>query len=257
MEWFESPSRRMVMRLSVAVQLTDDLTGDPIRGSNARVWIEGQKPPIKKADGRSIFVDLPEGGYVINAEGGTYARASVNCTVEAGKAENITIRLLPNRLYPVSSEAIRIEGRAEPGSVVRIYTADKARAYKLLTDAESGDRVIGIYHGGVANIEGKLLKIIAPDGQGEFIRVIAAESGDRLEYQLSTELGAAYPKIGTVIVPVSECTADDNGGIMLLLKSGSGNGSPEMICEVSGSNGTVQKKIDISGSNYIKVDLTE
>jgi hypothetical protein len=60
-----------------------------------------------------------------------------------------------------------------------------------------------------------------------------------------------------VIVPVSECTADDNGGIMLLLKSGSGNGSPEMICEVSGSNGTVQKKIDISGSNYIKVDLTE
>lgn len=255
MEWFESPSRRMVMRLSVAVQLTDDLTGAPIRGSNARVWIEGQKPPIKKADGRSIFVDLPAGEYVLNAEGGIYSRTAVNCTVEEGRAENITIRLLPNRLYPVSSDAVRIEGRAEPGAVVRIYTADRSRAYKLLSDVEAGVRVIGIYHGEGVNIEGKLLKIIAPGEQGEFIRVISAESGDRSEYQLSAELSAAYPKIGTVIVPVSECIADDNGGIMLLLKSGSG--SSEMICEMSGKAGIVQKKIDISGSNYIKVDLTE
>ena len=50
MEWFVSPSRRLVMRLSAAVRLVDDLTGLPVKGSNARVWIDGQKPPIKKDD---------------------------------------------------------------------------------------------------------------------------------------------------------------------------------------------------------------
>lgn len=245
----------MVMRLSISVQLTDDLTGAPIKGSGARVWIDGQKPPIKKDDGRNIFVDLPEGDYVLNAEGGFYAHTEVNCRVSSGKAENITLRLLPNKLYPVPSDVVRLEGKAAPGSVVRIYSSDRSSAYKLLSDVKKGDSVIGIYHGAGINIEGKLLKIISPDEKGEYIRILASENSERSEYQLSSGLKAAYPKIGTVIVPVSECEPDTDGEFTLLLKNGSGGS--EMICEMQNGKKIKEKKIDISGSNYIKADLTK
>ena len=243
------------MRLSISVLLTDDLTGEPVKGSNARVWIDGQKPPIKKDDGRSIFVDLPEGEYVLNAEGGFYAHTEVHCKITSGKAENITIRLLPNRLYPVSSDTVRIEGKAAPDTVVRIYSSDKAASYKLLSDVKKGSSVIGIYHGDGINIDGKLMKIISPEGKGEFIRVLATENSERSEYLLGDGLKAAYPKIGTVIVPVSECETDADGDFMLLLKNGTGGS--EMICEVQNGRKTTEKKIDISGSNCIKADLTK
>lgn len=243
----------MVMRLSVSVLLTDDLTGEPVKGSGARVWIDGQKPPIKKDDGRNIFVDLPEGEYVLNAEGGFYAHTEVHCRVSSGKAENITVRLLPNRLYPVPPDTVRIEGKAVPDTAVRIYSADKASAYKLLSDVKKESSVIGIYHGDGINIEGKLLKIISPAGKGEYIRVLSAENSERSEYLLSDGLKAAYPKIGTVIVPVSECMTDADGDFMLLLRNSSGGS--EMICEVQNGKKTTVKSIDISGSNYIKTDL--
>lgn len=244
----------MVMRLSAAVQLTDDLTGLPITGSNARVWIEGQKPPIKKNDGRSIFVDLPEGEHILIAEGGIYARTEVPCRVSPGKFESITIRLLPNKLYPVPSDTVRIEGKAAPGALVRIYSADRAKAFKLLSDAEEGSDTIGIYHAAGINIEGKLLKIITSDDKQEYIRIASAENAENSEYFLTEKLSSGYAKIGTVIVPVSECRADDRGEFMLLMKAGA---EKEVICEVQGEKGPVQKKTDIGGSSYIKTDLTE
>ena len=254
MEWFGSPSRRMVMRLSLTVQLTDDLTGLPVTGSNARVWIEGQKPPIKKDGGRNVFVDIPPGEYVLSAEGGIYEHTSVNCTITEDKAENITLRLLPNRLYPVPSDAVCIEGRAEPDQLIRIYAEDRSGAYKLLADAEKGAEVIGIYHGTGINIVGKLLKIISSGDKEEYVRIVSAGNEERSEYLLGEKLGAGYPKIGTVIVPVSECMTDSSGNFFLLLKSGaSGSG---FVCEYTKKKKTVRKTIGLSGSAHIKADLT-
>ena len=255
MSWFESPSRRMVMRLSLSVQLIDDLTGAPVRGSNARVWIEGQKPAIVKPDGRYVFVDVPEGEYTVNAEGGLYSRVGIGCRISADRAENITLRLLPNRQYPVPDDAVCIEGKTAPDTAVRIYSTDKTAAYKLLSDARKGSSVIGIYHAAGLNLEGKLLRIISPKDKGEYIRIMSAKNEERSEYQLSGELGGAFPKIGTVIVPVSECVSDGKGDFMLLLRKGSLSGT-ELICSVQTDKGETEKKIAVSESNYIKSDLT-
>ena len=254
MEWFGTPSRRMVMKLSLTVQLTDDLTGLPVTGSNARVWIEGQKPPIRKADGRSIFVDLPVGEYTLNAEGGFYFRTEVSCRIAEDRAESITIRLLPNRQYPVPADLVRLEGKAEPDTVIRVYSADRNVGYKLLSDAEKGNTVIGIYHGAGINLEGGLLKILSSDDNGEYIRIKATENEERSEYLLSEKLDAGYPKIGTVIVPVSECKADADGNFMMILK----NGKPgtQFICEYKKKKKTIRKTIELSETNYIKADLT-
>lgn len=254
MEWFGSPSHNLVIRVSLAVLLTDDLTGAPITGSNARVWISGQKPPVKKKDGRSVFVDLPEGEYVLHAEGGMYTPAQMTIRVIKDKTEAVTLRLAPNRLYPVPDGTLRIEGIAEPGAVVRIYTADKNTAYKLLSDVVSGSRVIGIYHPTGITLDGKLLRLLSPDGSGECIRVISAENSERFEYLLESELSAGFPKIGTVIAPVSECTADRSGSFMLLISRR--QGIHTVICEVQTEGRSFRKELSIQDSSCIKADLT-
>ena len=146
------------------MQLTDDLTGTPVVGSNARVWIDGQKPPIKKSDGRSIFVDLPEGEYILNAEGGHYSHTQVPCKISAGKAESVTIRLLPNSIYPMPPGAVRIDGKAAPDSVIRVYFSDRTYAYKLLSDVKKGDNVIvSKYSGTEVKYEGTEYLIVKQD----------------------------------------------------------------------------------------------
>ncbi len=242
----------MLMRVSATVQLIDDLTGLPVKGSNARVWIEGQRPPIKKNDGIFIFTDLSEGEHTLNAEGGQYAAAQVACTVDAKTCPNITLRLLPNKLYPVPFDAVRIEGRAIPGSVVRICSADRSNSLKLLSDAEKGSSVIGIYINSDINISGKLLKIISDEDKCEYIRVSGIENKERSEYRLEGELAQSHPKMGTSVMQISECRADSNGDFMLMIKNGS---SDKMICEFDDpeKNTITQKTIDIGDNKYIRI----
>ena len=253
-EWFGSRSRRMLMRVSAAVQLIDDLTGLPITGSNARVWIDSHKPPIKKSGGINIFTDLAEGEYTLIAEGGQYARTEVVCRVNAKDCTNMTIRLLPSRLYPVPSDTVRIEGRALPGSLVRIWNSDKANALKLLSDASKGSSVIGIYINSDINPVSKLLRIVSADDKAEYIRVSGIENKERSEYKLAGELTEDHPKMGAAVIQVCECRADSSGEFMLLIKKTTGD---KLICEATDpdTGEDIQQTIDIADSKYIKVDL--
>ena len=254
-EWFGSRSRRILTRVSAAVQLIDDLTGLPVNGSNARVWIEGHKPPIKKSDGISIFTDLPAGEHTIIAEGGQYARTQVPFTADDKTCGDLIIRLLPNKLYPVSLGTVRIEGKAFPDAAVRVWSGDKSGALKLLHDAKKGSGVIGIYTGSDENIEGRLLKIASSDDKGEYVRVTAAVNKERSEYKLSGELTADYPKIGTAVIQVCECRADSSGDFMLLIKKGGGT----LVCEAqSPADGKlIQKTINIGNDTYVKAELVK
>ena len=255
-EWFGSRSRRMIMKVSATVHLIDDLTGLPVRGSNARVWIESQRPPIKKNDGVNIFCDLPEGEYTLIAEGGQYARTEVVCNITAQNCSNITLRLVPNKLYPVPFDAVRIEGKAFPEALVRIWQADRTNALKLLSDAAKGSSVIGIYINSDINISGKLLKIVSADDKGEYIRVSGIENKERSEYRLEEELTQDHQKMGTSLIQVCECRADINGDFMLMIKKGSGD---KMVCETDDPDKkiSVQKTIDIGDSKYIKMTFED
>ena len=73
-------SHRTLCRVSLAVLLIDELTGAAITGSNARAWIENEKPPIKKGDGWFVFTDLLPGDYTVLAEGVQYLRQTVDVT---------------------------------------------------------------------------------------------------------------------------------------------------------------------------------
>lgn len=255
MEWFATPSRRLIMKLSLSVQLTDDLTGLPIKGSNARVWIDDRKPPIKKDGGRYIFTDLEPGEYILKAEGGTYTYTETACTVSEDELKSVTIRLIPNRSYPLPSDAVHIEGKAEPGAVIRMYSDDRHSAFKLLYDAKKGSDVIGIYHTSNVNLLGKLLKILSSDGTGEYIKISSYENKEKSEYKLSKGLDNDYMKLGTAIIPASECVSDDKGRFLLLIKNT--KSEPQLVCDITSNGKTVQKTVGLTNSKYISLDLTE
>ena len=248
-------SHRCVMRMSLNVVLLDDLTGRPVTGSNARAWIENAKPPIKKDDGRFIFTDLPEGEYTVLAEGGTFCRSEVNCVITPDRAEYVTLRLLPNSLYPTPSDCIRIAGVCEPGALVAVYSSDKTAAYKLLSDVKKGAETVGIYHPDTVNIEGKLLRIISKGKGSEFIRIKSISDPENSEYALFGKISGSYPKVGTMLAEASEVKADEKGKFTVLIKSRPAEDAG-IVCELVGVKGSA-KEFPLEGKSFIKVDMTE
>ena len=247
-------SSRSVKRVSLVVLLIDDLTGKTITGSNARVWIDGEKPPVKKNDGFNVFLNLSEGDHEVKAEGGFYSQTSVTCRVDDGKYRTVNIRLSPNSLYPVPPDCIRIEGTAAPDKTIVVYSQDKGLAYKLLSDAKKGTDIVGIYHDDSINIEGKLLKIIASGGKGEFIRVSAGTNKEKSEYQLTGKLTEDYPKVGTIIVPAFRATADNSGKFSIILKNSFTKDS-QITCETDDGKKAKSKTFSVGDSKYIKLEL--
>ena len=205
---------RNVRTVSLVVTLIDDLTGRVITGSNARAWIESERPPIKKAEGWSVFLNLPEGEYTVFAEGGVYNKKACVCTIGKDGYTDLKIRLTPNRVYRLPGGTSVIRGKASPESAVIVYPTDKAAGYKLLSDVRKDDRSIGIFHPDNIDIEGKLFYIMGEDCSGEFLRVgapLPELPEKKPEYKLWETAKASYQKIGTLVFPVSEAMADSSG----------------------------------------------
>lgn len=244
-------STRVRLRTNLAVLLLDDLTGQPIIGSNARVWIEGQKPPVKKNDGWNAFLELPPGTYTVSGEGGTYARRNVQVNVGASM-ETLLLRLGPNCLYRSPSDCVRIEGHAEPGAEITAYAEGKQTEFKLLRDCAKKDTSLAIFHSGSAVLQGRLLRMTAPDGKSETVLIEGASEGKQGEYRISAPVDNAYPRIGTILVPVAETQSDADGSFFVLVKAGSGDAS--IIVEASGRRKT-KKDLERGEGNTITADL--
>ena len=208
---------RNVRTVSLVVTLIDDLTGRVITGSNARAWIDNERPPIKKAEGWSVFLNLPEGEYTVFAEGGVYNKKACVCNINKEGYTDLKIRLTPNRVYRLPGGTSVIRGEAPSGSAVIAYPSDKSAAYKLLSNVKNGAESIGIFHPENIDIGGKLFYIMGDDGKGELLRVGAPlsncpdSSDKKSEYKLWQAAKNPYPKIGTLLFPVSEAMADSSG----------------------------------------------
>ena len=217
MEDLHSISHRALIRASLAVLLIDDLTGLPIRGSNARAWIKGQKPPVKKTDGWNIFLEMPQGSYTVEAEGGTYSLTSQSIDI-TDKMAVLMLRLRPNRLYRVPADCIRIEGVAEPHSVITLYSSGKQSSVKLLRDCKQGDTTLALFTGGSSVTEGGLFRLTSSEGTGETVRIASKSEEENGEYSLCSPLKNSYPKIGTSLATAVQTEADESGSFFAVVR---------------------------------------
>ena len=244
-------SNRTLRRVSFAVLLIDDLTGRAITGSNARAWIENEKPPIKKGDGWFVFTDLVPGEYSVNAEGGHYTLQSVTCSFEDGKPQTLRICLKPSKTYPVPYGFLRIEGKAEPNAEVTIFMQSKQGALKLLSDAEKGSDTLHVFHAEGADLEGGTFRIIAQSGAEETVFIRAKQPNNT--YMLLSPLQNDYTRVGTILTSTTVTAADKNGRVFAVLNSAAKDA--KIVCEAKGEK-TVRKEYERGDSDCICPDLT-
>ncbi len=246
-------SHRIISSVSLGVFVVDDLTGNPVIGSNVRVWIDHQKPPIKKGDGWFVFTDLACQSYTIHAEGGFYQKTSLDYSVSDSMTKTVTIRLTPSRNYPVPEGMLRVEGKADPFAEITVCLPDKNSSCKLLTDAEKNSSELMIYHTDLAVLDGCCYRLVS-DGFEEDITIANSLSENHKQYRLTDPLREFHPRTGSVLFPLKKTRADQNGSFFLVIRSCS-----ETAGIVFESRGVrfVRREYHREGQTCLRPDLTE
>ena len=246
-------------KVSLVVLVIDDFTGKTVLGSNVRVYIDGAAPAIKKPDGHHVFVNLDKPVVTVHAEGGQFNPRSIPCHLNSNEEQYtfLKLRMIPNRSYPIPPNTTCIEGKAAPGSLIKIFCRDANTAYKLLYDyqkEETDNRVLSIFHPDDVDMEGKLLNISDSKGQNqELLRIIGVVDQDNKMYLLENELSTNYKKIGTSLFSVYETVADKNGSFFLPIA----NTYKEKYlyaCEAKGEK-TVSLELELDSGRVNKIDL--
>lgn len=247
-------------QVSLVVLAIDDFTGKPILGSNIRVYIDGMPPAIKKSEGYHVFVNIDQPTVIVHAVGGQFNPRSIRCDLTGNEEKYafLKLRMIPNSCYPIPPNTTCIEGKAVPGSLIRIFCRDGANAYKLLYDYKKGDgddnRQISIFHPDEIDMEGKLLHIT--DGEGnnrELVRIIGVVDQENKVYLLENELSSNYRKIGTSLFTVYETVADNKGSFFLPIA----NTYQEKyfyVCESVGDQ-SVSIELELESGGVNKIDL--
>ncbi len=247
-------------KVSLVVMAIDDFTGKAILGSNIRVFIDGAAPAIKKQDGHHVFVNLAEPVVTVHAVGGQFNPRSVQCRLDAHEETYtfLKLRMIPNRSYPIPPNTTCVEGKAAPGSLIRIICRDAANAYKLLyaykKEKTSDRRTISIFHPDEVDLEGKLLYISGNKGQDqELLRITAVVDKENKLYSLEEGLSSDYKKVGTSLFPVHETTAEESGYFFLPIA----NTYKERClytCEMLGEK-TLSLELELESGKVNKVNL--
>lgn len=223
----------------LVVLVIDDLTGKPVGADKVLVSIAGQRPPVVKPDGYRVFVNIRETSFNLRCQSSVYYPWEGKVDLTERRPEDIlVIRLKPNAHYPVPDHITCVAGRTCPGQRIWFWHPDSGN-FRLMQDYKSSGKgyndIIDIYHSERQEMEGRYFFISgAGKGRKEYFKISGRVDG---KYRMDRELSGDYRKIGTVIVPVYEITADGKGEFFLPL-AGNDKGIPEeeirLACQPEG-----------------------
>ena len=217
---------------SLVILVIDDFTGKPVRGSNIRVSIEGQRPPVVKEDGYHIFLNLTETCFTLVCESSIYKRRSEQIDLSGwGEKEVMVIRLLPDSGYPASSSIIRVSGRTQAGRRLLFWNGGES-GYRLQRDYEcSHGEKIAIYNPDNKMLTGKKFFICGKDDKKrQYFKIVEIADG---YCRMDRALPEDYKRIGSRIIPVCEIYADENGAFFLPVFRKHGQ-ETELVCQAEG-----------------------
>ncbi len=246
------------MEVSLVVAAIDDFSNKAISGNGLHVWIEGEKPAIKKEEGYYIFVNLQRTEFILNVEGGIYYKQQLHIDNEKlfhYSRKILKVRMIPNRSYPIPQNTTCIEGVTRKNSVILAYSEEHVNPYKLLYPYE-GEENIHIFHPEDVDIEGKLLLIKNKDEtQMEFFQVEEKTEEEKKTYRLPSTLKGTYKKVGTVIYPVYTVEADKNGEFYLPIANIYADKIKFSFC-IAGQE-EKKKIVELLTGRVNKIDLTD
>ncbi len=239
-------------RVSLVVMLIDDMTDKVITGA-ARVWIEGAPAPVRKSEGYYVFTNLTGERAVVRIRHGMYEPKifETDLPQEGEPYAMRKVRLTPGRSYRLPAGTTCVEGRAEPGSRILLFSREGAKGLKLLYDYK-GSRSISIYHPADLQLEGKMLRIEGKGSpEGETFRVLSKE--EEGTYILECPLAHEYKKIGTTLYPIYEAETDERGNFFLPIYR-LNKASAVFCCQALGRE-MVQREISLEKGAVGRVNL--
>lgn len=239
----------VVFHTSLVVLVIDDFTGKPVVGSNVRVSIPGKEAPVAKGDGYYVFVNLTEPSVTLLCESGIYEQCTKQVDLAGGiEREVLIIRLLPSIHYPLPAGTTCVSGKTQPGRRL-LFWSGEGKGYKLLCDyyckKKGEEDLIAIFNPDNKEMEGKFFFICCQEEKEFFTIVGKTEKHYRMDRVLSRD----YQRIGTVIMPVHEIFADQEGSFFLPVAGGD---KKELVCQAEGEG---ERRVELLAQNNTLVML--
>lgn len=136
---------RRIIRASLAVRVTDALTGKPV--SNLRVRLNGCAAGQSKPDGYWVFTDLAPACYTAVIDAPRYQCRTVPLTV----GEDFLlchIPLVPGRNFPFPGRVLWIDGTPPRKGAAEVAVEEEPAAFRMVASTPAGSEQITLYDAG-------------------------------------------------------------------------------------------------------------
>lgn len=248
---------RIRVRVSLILQMVDDLTGQKIPTASLRVRAEGEQKPICKKEGYFIFTNLKSDKVTVYIQSPEYQTVRrVILLSELNPLEPfVRLRLHPGKCYSHISGATILTGRIAPNVWLQAASADNSHYLRLLYNYELKQKIISVYNPAQENLEGRsYLMWQKTFRKFEIAALKQAQDLTREVYELEHVLKKEYQKAATKLLPVSAVEADDNGEVYLFMTGLIGQ-KTDIICKWSQEGDNIERTYTVTVGKENKVEF--
>lgn len=212
----------MKRHVALVIVPIDDFTNQVITENYLEFSIPYEKAPVWKP-GFYVFSDIKQKEIIISIKSKLYQSQECSLTLEPANTIIMKVRMVPGEKYAYSKEGISVQGRGETGKVVRIYSTQFRKSYKLSADYIQNKRV-SIAHPAEIDFTGKILGM--KTREEEWFIQLGTLSEEENQYEITflsqQEPNRTLRKMEVNLYPVYETKCREDGTFYLLLPKGEG-----------------------------------
>ena len=247
-------TERIRKKVSLVVQVLDDVTNKMIYGSMLQVELESGEKPIQKAEGYYVFVNVQNPSVCLRIM--SYQFVPYEETIQIADLNPlepiVKVRLKPNRFYPFKQSVTCLEGKVGAGGQVRVLYQDTTEYLRLLRDyTGKQDTHLYIFNPTKQDLEGKWFHVVDSETEQKedfYIYKLRKEGEDC--YELSQVMEHSYQKHSSRIYPVA-CTKADKEGCFFMTLPFLEKEHTKVIVQITGREKIIEQELIYGQINTI------
>lgn len=212
------------------IEIRDAFTNQPVESNEVKIFVNGQRPLLKKEGKYYIFSKVKEDILEIEVQTSLYERKK--CTISFPRSIKeiclvsdgilfpfcgtflFSVLLYPNENYILPEGYYRKEISCNPEEEIRVIK-NRDKWFFLEKEYKGGD-VIEMYMSGESGIKGRYFRIEEKEGMS-YEDFIIIEEKEGFCYQMKEALKGRYPK-GSRIYELYHKRADEQGRVEVIVK---------------------------------------
>lgn len=220
----------MNIKVSLVIIVIDDFNNKILDKNQVKVYIEGERFPIRKEGGYFVFTNLKSYNVKVFVEAPNYNSEQIIVDLRDYDIRNpiLKVRIMPNKLHNLSSKTTCLEGMIKPFEEIYIYLKDILEFIRLLYDYNENDKYISIYNPNNIDLEEKNL-IISDKEKFDFFKIKNLIDLETSKYNIYNSMNHIYKRSDSKICSVYKIKADEKGRFFLAFKE---KIKDEAICKI-------------------------